>query len=280
VKTLNGFSPAISIVTVKKFIQVIIFLIAAINNTNAQYRLSFYLMANNTNIVYKDNVYQNSAYRNIADQSERQSFYGNLKLTYASWHKSFGLTFNVLEKNKFTYSLAAGVLTMGHKEYVDGGKSENYPYGFAPFPAGDTLTIENKIYNYYFSAGPKVQYAISKNLSFELSVDYIITGNNSHKTIKTFRSVFTSVVTSNRNGIQTGKDIAYSDVNYKGAFTGIAGINTNISKRLKLHVLYLRTLTGVNRFPQLSYKKIQYTGIGIQLSYNFLRQPGSGDDNN
>jgi hypothetical protein len=265
---------------VKNIIQVIIFLILTINNTNAQYRLSFYLMANNTNVLHRDNVYQNSAYRNITNQADRRSFYGILKLTYASWHKSFGFTFNVLQKNKFTYSLSAGVLTLGHKEYVDGGKSENYPYyAFVPFPAGDTLTIQNKICNYYFSVGPKVQYAISKNLSFELSLDYIVTGNNSRKTIRTFRSVFTSVVTSNRNGIQTGIDIPYTDVNYKGSFTGIAGFNTNISKRLKLHILYLRTLTGVNRFPKLSSKKIQYTGIGIQLSYNFLRQPKSGDNN-
>ena len=120
----------------------------------SQNNWGFYINAANTNLINKDAAYAKTAFNSIGDFKKRQPFYGSLIKQTATWHKSFGAWYKLpLKKEKIKFYVVTGVSTYGHKEELNGGKSEDYPYGFYQnLPPGDTaIKIVNKFRNYFFS---------------------------------------------------------------------------------------------------------------------------------
>ncbi|NOT91449.1 hypothetical protein [Ferruginibacter sp.] len=246
------------------------FILVFICVSRAQDSWGIYINISNTNIINKDANYAKTAFNSIGDFAEREPFYGNFIKKLASWHKSFGLWYKIpLEKGKTNYYLLAGVSTYGHKEELNGGKSEDYPYGlsFNSLPPGDSnISISNKYYNYFFNLGAKVELKFKKRFFSELQVNYSVNKNNHNEVVKTFRSVFSSLARTKTGASNQGKDIAYNDVNYMGILFLQGGINCKIIDQLKLHLLYSISLTPVNKYTEI--KKLYYRGIALQLSYS------------
>ena len=238
------------------------------NTAKSQDNWGFYFNASNTNLINKDAAYAKTAFNSIGDFKERQPFYGSLLKQTATWHKSFGAWYKLpLEKERIKFYAVIGVATYGHREELNGGKSEDYPYGFYQnLPAGDTaIKIVNKFRNYFFSAGLKTELKILNNFFTELQLSFMINKNNHDKVVKGFRSVFDPSYLY-QNGLGKGKDFAYNDVNYNGILFLQGGINYKIINQLKLHLLYSISLTPVNKYTEI--KKLYYSGIALQLSYS------------
>ena len=166
---------------------------------------------------------------------------------------------------------------LGHKTFYDGGKSENYPYPLGiPFPPGQQLTIQNSVALHLLSLGIKTEYRINKNFNVELNTNYCFQPKQNGNP---FRSIFSTVISSPT--IQQGADnLYYADVNPDGIINTMTGINCNLSNKFKIHFLYLRTINGVHKYLKdiIPFKyRLQYAGIALQLSYNFL-DPHKGDD--
>jgi hypothetical protein len=235
-----------------------------------QHRWGFYINAAKTNIINKDANYTKTAFNSIGNFEQREPFYGNFISKSATWHKSFGVWYKLpLGKEKVNYYMVMGVATYGHKEKLTGGKSEDYPYGLSAYslPPGDSnISITNKYYNYFFIAGVKVEAKIYEYIYAEIQTSYSVNRNNQDKTVKAFRSVFSSTARTNTGAGSIGKDIPYNDVNYTGILFLQGGINYQIIKRMKLHLLYSISLTPVNKYTQI--KKLYYNGIALQVSYS------------
>ena len=234
----------------------------------AQDKWGFYINACNTNLINKDAAYAKTAFNSIGDFKERQPFYGSLLTQTATWHKSFGAWYKLpLEKEKIKFYAVIGVATYGHKEELNGGKSEDYPYGFYQnLPPGDTaIMITNKYRNYFFNIGIKTEIKIKKMIFTEFQISYAVNKNNHDKVVKAFRSVFDPSI-SYKGGNERGKDFAYNDVNYNGIFFFQGGINYRIIKKIKLHLLYSISLNPVNKYTEI--KKLYYRGVALQLSYS------------
>ena len=254
----------------KKMLGLIIFVVLFSTIVKSQDSWGFYINAANTSLINKDANYTKTAFNSIGDFAERQPFYGSLIKKSATWHKSFGVWYKIpFEKEKISYYVVAGVATYGHKEQLDGGKSEDYPYGlsFNSLPPGDAnISITNKYYNYFFSIGTKAELKIHKKIYTEIQVSYAINKNNHDKPVKAFRSVFSPVARTNTGAASVGKDIPYNDVNYRGIIFFQGGVNYQILKQLKLHILYSLSLTPVNKYTEI--KKLYYRGIALQVSYS------------
>lgn len=247
---------------------IIIFVFFFNNSIKSQDNWGFYVNAANTNLINKDATYAKTAFNSIGDFAERQPFYGSLIKQTATWHKSFGAWYKLpLKKEKIKFYVVTGVSTYGHKEELNGGKSEDYPYGFYQnLPPGDTaIKIVNKFRNYFFSIGLKTEVKISNQFFTELQLSYMINKDNHDKVVKAFRSVFDPSYLF-QNGLGKGKDFPYNDVNYNGIFFIQGGVNYQIIKKLKLHILYSISLTPVNKYTEI--KKLYYRGIALQLSYS------------
>lgn len=216
----------------------------------------------------------------IFNQSEKienkEPFWGELQDMAPLVTKDLGISINYLTINRFRFYACLGTLTLGHKEYITGGKSDTYVWWFGSPPPNDTLFIKTKIYNYLFSAGTKLEYHITKNVFAEIQFNYCINGDNSNKEIKTFRSVYDIKASSRRAGTIKGENLPYIDVNHRGFIQGQVGLNTNINSRFKLHLLYLRTLTPHTKYFK-GYYHSYYQGASLQLSYSFLN-PNKGND--
>jgi len=251
----------------KQLIIMLSFIFLLHSATKSQDSWGFYINATNTNMINKDANYTKAAFNSIGDFSERQPFYGTFKKKSATFHKSFGVWYKIPFKNEqIKYYIVAGVATFGHKEELNGGKSEDFPYAFYQnLSAGDSSNITNKFRNYFFNVGLKAEIEVSKKLFTELQLSFMINKNNHDKTVKAFRSVF-NYDFFYKGGIARGKDRPYNDVNYNGIIFLQGGINYQAYKRFKLHALYSISLTPVNKHTQI--KKLYYRGISLQLSYS------------
>jgi hypothetical protein len=252
-----------------KIFSIIIFVFFFNTTIKSQDTWGFYINAANTNLKNKDAGYAKTAFNSIGDFAEREPFYGNVLNKSATWHKNFGVWYKIPVKKKINTYLVAGVATYGHKEELNGGKSEDYPYGlsFNSLPPGDSnISIVNKYYNYFFNIGAKIEFPLKANIFVEIQTSYAINKNNHDVSVKTFRSVFSSLAKTKNGASNQGKDIPYNDVNYNGIFFIQGGVNYQIIKKLKLHMLYSISLTPVNKYTEI--KKLYYRGIALQLSYS------------
>lgn len=252
----------------KKMLGLIIFVLFFSCIVKSQDSWGFYINAANTSLINKDANYTKTAFNSIGDFAERQPFYGSLIKKSATWHKSFGIWYKIpLNKEKINYYIVAGVATYGHKERLDGGKSEDFPYAFYQnLPAGDSaIEITNKYRNYFFNVGFKADIKLYKRIFTEVQLSYLVNKNNHNKTVKAFRSLFDYAVLY-QDGFAKGKDHSYNDVNYTGILFFQGGVNYQILKQLKLHVLYSLSLTPVNKYTEI--KKLYYRGVALQVSYS------------
>ena len=248
---------------------IIIFVFFFNTTIKSQNSWGFYINAANTNLINKDAAYTKTAFNSIGDFAEREPFYGSLLNKSATWHKNFGGWYKIPWNKLFNSYLVVGVATYGHKEELNGGKSEDYPYGlsFNSLPPGDSnIRITNKYYNYFFNLGAKVEFQLKPNFFVEVQASYAINKNNHDMAIKTFRSVFSSLARTKTGASNQGKDISYNDVNYNGIFFIQGGFNYQIIKKLKLHLLYSISLTPVNEYTEI--KKLYYRSIALQVSYS------------
>lgn len=240
---------------------------------NSQNRIGIYAMAANTALLNNSEGYSKDVFNSINNQRERWPFHGNLYFNYPMWnYKSYGLWVLIKQKKKFSFYGTIGKNVLGHKTFYDGGKSENYPYPLMlPFPPGQQLTIQNTVALHLLSLGIKTEYRINKNFNVELNTNYCF---KPKQNANIFRSVFSTTISSPT--IQQGvNNLYYTDVNTDGIINTMTGINCNLSNKFKLHFLYLRTINGVNKFFKdvIPFKyRLQYQGISIQLSYNFLNR--------
>jgi hypothetical protein len=234
----------------------------------AQHRWGFYINAAKTNIINKDANYTKTAFNSIGNFEQRQPFYGSFIRKSATWHKSFGVWYKLpIKREKINYYAVIGVGTYGHKEELNGGKVEDYPYAFyRNLPPGDTaIQIINKYRNYFFNVGFKTEIKIYSKIFTEMQANYLVNKNNQDKLVKAFRSVFDYSVLY-QDGYAKGKDIPYNDVNYTGILFLQGGINYQVIQRMKLHLLYSISLTPVNKYTHI--KKLYYNGIALQISYS------------
>ena len=260
--------------------KILLFLAAFISvNTilQSQNRIGIYAMATNTTLLNNSAEYSKGIFNAISNQNNRRPFHGNLYFTYPMWnYKNYGVWILVKQKKKFSFYGTIGKTTFGHKTFYDGGKSEDYPYPvLKQLQPGQLLTIQNTITLHLLSLGIKTEYRVNRNFNLELNVNYVfIPKQNSKK----FRTVFATTFSSPTDR-QGGGDLYYTDVNPDGIINGMTGINVNLSNNFKIHLLYLRTINGVNKYNEFmpfKYRQ-QYRGIALQLSYNFLK-PDKGDD--
>jgi hypothetical protein len=246
----------------------IILLVITSTSAFGQDEWGVYLNISNTTMLNKDAEYNKAVFNTTSDFNDRQPYYGKFISKSATWHKSFGVFYRLpFDKEKINYFLTAGVATYGHKEILNGGKSEDYPYGFYQnLPPGDTaIKISNNYRNYYFKIGFKIEVQVKSKFFFEIEPGYLLNKNNHDKSVKIFRSVFDPVV-SYQGGNEKGKDYAFKDVNYNGILFLQSGINYQIGNQLKLHLLYSVSVTPVNKNTEI--KKMYYRGFGLQLSYS------------
>jgi hypothetical protein len=247
------------------------------NISNAQNRIGIYAMATNTALQNNSVEYSKDVFNSISSQNNRRPFHGNLYFTYPMWnYKNYGLWVLVKQKKKFSFYGTIGKTTLGHKTFYEGGKSEDYPYPvLKQLQPGQQLTIQNTVTLHLLSVGIKTEYRVNRNFNIELNVNY---GFTPKQNSTTFRTVFATTFSSPTDR-QGGSELYYTDVNPDGIINGMGGINCNLSNHFKLHLLYLKTINGVNKFKEFMpfrYRQ-QYQGIAIQLSYNFFN-PNKNDD--
>lgn len=242
----------------------------------SQNRVAVYIKTNYTQIMNKQPQENNFIFNEVQNFENKEPFWGTLKKMTPLLTKDFGIIVNFFSKKKINLYGCAGSQTMGHREFILGGKGDDYLWAPVGTFTGDTLFISNKIYNYFFYAGIKTEYKLAKNLFAEAQLNYIKNGNNANKTIKTFRSVFDTEVISSHSGTLKKYHVPYTNVNYHGAMQLFIGFNANINSRFKIHLLYMRTLTPHTAFLK-SVLPDHYQGASLQLSYSFLN-PNKGND--
>jgi hypothetical protein len=249
------------------FVQVLL-----VKTSICQNRFGVYISAVNSSLLNNTPSYSSQAFNTISKLSDREPLYKDLLLTNPMWnYNSFGVYARIKKYKRFSFFGTTGKTVLGHKTYYYGGKSENYPFLLmAPFATGQDLSIENTVTLHLFTAGINTNFKINQFCSFELSANYSFAPK---KDARIFRSSFSKVISS-PNFQQGAKDLYYIDVNEDGIVHGTVGLNTNLSNKLRLHVLYLRTINGVNKYKEFmpfKYRQ-QYRGIALQLSYCFFNQ--------
>ena len=238
----------------------------------AQFRFNVFYNSHYTVLKRNSNDYTSYLAANLTNLNSIRPFYGDLYLTTPALSSiNLGVSVLVINKKRVSVYGTLEKTTFVHKTFSNLGLSDNYPYPlWSSFARGEDLFANNKIIIGCIALGVKGEVNVNKFLNTELGLIYC-KGNKSNG--KLIGNRYSTTITSKILGPEeTDFGMYYDNVNPNGFLLAKAGINCKLSYRLKLHLLFSRTISEILKYKDaVPYRyKQNYQGLSIQISYNFF----------